>query len=146
METEIWIAIIGAVSSVLISVITAHLRMESRLAEIIVKLDIVYDIYVKDALRDARKRELVVENSPLLTTESWKGLIGKELLEKIGDCISTYVRRNNSKGVLQLERHVIREFGTTLYKISIDSDIPMRALWATLRVYIKEVILGETKS
>lgn len=141
LSSEIWVVIISVLGSIIVAVITANARTNVMLADIKVKLEIVYEIYVKDALRDARKRELLVENSPLLTTDRWTELMTKPLLKKITESATLFTVQNRGKfDPTKFELFVIKKFGQELYHTSIESDVPMKAIWAALQVFIRDVI------
>ena len=135
----IYIVIIQGVFGIIAAYITTQLTLKRSIGETLVvlkdRMDVLWDIYVKDALREARKASLVRENSPLTVTEEWHKLIHPELQERFAKFIDEK-RQSGTKSLIL--REVIKEFLNDLYLVAIEKDVTISALIGSLSVYIGE--------
>lgn len=134
----IYIVIIQGVFGIIAAYITTQLTLKRSIGETLVvlkdRMDVLWDIYVKDALREARRASLVQENSPLTVTEEWHKLISPELREKIDKFIEWH-KASTKDAIL---REVIKEFLNDLYLVAIEKDVTISSLVGALSVYIGE--------
>jgi uncharacterized protein YneF (UPF0154 family) len=146
---EIWIAIITVLGGVLVSFITSFFNSKKilsdsiaensrRIAELAIKVDLLWDVNVKEALRDARKVNYLEEKSPLSTTGKWLQVITPPILEKIQITINECVE--DSQSFLEIEGCVMVGISKDFYLISIEKDVSVHSLWGGLKVYLQEYI------
>jgi hypothetical protein len=156
---NIWIALIGVIGSVITAIITSSYNIrrslgdavkfnqasivtnQKMIAELSVKVDLLWEVSVRDALRAARKNELVVENSPARTTRHWREILSPRLKEKIDEQIVTALRSFQPEDtLLHVEQNLVVHFSTDLYLLSVEKNLSVWALWGALRVYLYELV------
>lgn len=162
---SLWNTIIGAIVTIVVAYITSNIAananikknysdaltklgqdieaMRLTIVDIKVWKDIMSEIYIMDALRDARKRELVQENSPLRTTNKWSKIFPERLTKQIEEVVFLGLSANESNE--EIQRDIVAQFGRKLYLISVEHDISVQALWGSIRVFLEQVLERESK-
>lgn len=132
-----WIVVVQGLFGIIAAYITTQLTLRRSIGETLVvlqdRMNVLWDIYVKDALREARKAALVQENSPLTVTEEWHKLVPPELQGRLNKFIEGRTGTQNT-----ILRETIKEFLNDLYLVAIENDVTIPALIGTLSVYIGE--------
>lgn len=146
MSEGLIIAIIGTVVSLGVAYITARIEAraetsrrfaehDNRFTEHAVKLDLLWDVYIRDAVRDAREIGLTRKNSPMQITERWDEIIPEELRKRIDRDIAYWVAELRSPYDASIE--VYRKHKEALGLIAEEEDIRNTAIIGTLFVQAK---------
>lgn len=137
---QIWSELIKGLIAIAIAYVTTQMTIKRSLGETLAiikdRMDVLWDIYVKDAVREARKASLVRENSPLSVTDEWEKTVPPDIRARLAEFIKK--KKLEGKGNSLVLRSVIKEFLGDLYTISVEKDISIPALLGTLVVYIGE--------
>lgn len=137
---QIWSELIKGLIAIAIAYVTTQMTIKRSLGETLAiikdRMDVLWDIYVKDAVREARKASLVRENSPLSVTDEWEKTVPPDIRARLAKFIEK--KKLEGKGNSLVLRSVIKEFLGDLYTISVEKDISIPALLGTLVVYIGE--------
>lgn len=147
-SATIIVAIIGFFGSIIVGVISSFTtaytvnkqhkkdqeeiidNLDKSIAIISVKVDTLWDIYAKDAIREAKKSGLVRENSPLYVTDAGRDLLSSEFLslieKEIDEMRATNIRKNICVNLINT--HMDR-----LILISIEKDVSLQMLIGIIR-------------
>lgn len=137
MSEGLLIAIIGAVVSIAAAYITARTEITRQLTEHAVKLDLLWDVYIRDAVKDARESGLAHKNSPVQITEQWNEMVPEELREQIRKDIIYWLARLRSPYDASIA--VYRQHKDALVLIAEEHDIRHTAIIGTLFVQAKNL-------
>ena len=137
MSETLLIAVITFIGSVVVAYITARTEISNKLTEHGVKLDLLWDVYIRDAVKDARESGLAQRNSPLQITEMWNDIVPEELRKQIHRDIIYWLARLKSPYDASIE--VYRIHRDALVLISEKYDIRNTAIIGTLFVQAKNL-------
>lgn len=132
------ITVVGsAIASVAVAIITARAEVSNKLTEHSVKLNLLWDVYIRDAVRDAREIGLTQKNSPMQITEKWDEIIPEDLRKELDRDIAYWTARLRSPYDASIE--VYRLHRDELVLIAEEQDIRNTAIIGALFVQAKRL-------
>ena len=98
MSTEVIVALVGLATAFITTAlgvasayITAHFTVKRQVGELAIKVDVLWAIYVEDAVAEARRENLARRNSPLVMGPRWHSVVPSDLDEEVRSEIDTYI-------------------------------------------------------
>lgn len=143
MSDEVLIALIGAVVSIVAAYLTAQKKADERMQalreEIVVmrtKMDLLWEIYAEDAVKEARSAGLAQRNSPLRITDRWDEVVPADLRTQIKEEI---IRCGDIlRAPYDVAVEVFAEHGRELKEIARAHDIRLQAFFGVIYVMALE--------
>lgn len=134
MDTEIIVAIILAVSTIVTAVVASYgatsRKVAISLAQISVKVDTLWEIYAEEAIRDARSAGMVATRSPEKPTEKFNDTVSNGLVQGIEKYVSGISDLTESPYDMAIKTW--NKYSEELLIISKKEDISPRALFGAI--------------
>lgn len=106
------------------------------------QLNPLWEIYGVEAIREARKGNLVVQNSPLRTSSAWAELIPEVVRQEVREAAIDQPEVDERS----LAQTIIAKYLDELYPVSIEYDLPLQAIVGAAQVRIQELRRGVMES
>lgn len=140
LEVEVVVALIGLAGTVMAALggaaITAWFTTRRMTIEMKLKMDILWEIYAEDALREARKEGLMQRNSPERISDQWYTKVPEELQYLIEKDIEVLSVLMDSPYDMSLE--IYGKYREELKAIAIANDWPIQAVLGVIHKMCKE--------
>lgn len=95
MDQTTLATIISSAATIIVAILASWFTAQRALAQIEVKVDLLWKTYIVDAIKDSRTSGLVASKSPEAPTEAWIERVPQELREEIEATIhklATYLK------------------------------------------------------
>jgi hypothetical protein len=159
-EQPIILALISAVVAIIVALITAYFAaraatdkrqaeinvqlalLDGRITKLAFQVELLWELGVKDALREAKKQGLVQQNSPMRPTKKWEQLVSQPLRTSLEMDLAHFAEVYRSPYDIAVEAYV-RHRGP-LEALALRADLPHALIFAMLaeqaKVYRQQVI------
>jgi hypothetical protein len=140
MDTEIIVAIIVGITTVIAAIIAAYgtasaasRKLAISLAQVAVKVDTLWEIYAEEAIREARVQGIVAARSPEAPTDKFNDMVSSGLIVRIERHISI----NNDCDPYDMAIEVWNRYSEELLDISRVNDVSLNALFGAIYAMCK---------
>ena len=152
MDTDIVVALLVFGGTIVTSIYGARRAVDARIDKLLetiianekalalqaIKIDLLWEIYAEDAVREARAAQLVRKNSPVEQTEQWYNLISTELQMKLLEEATDAVRITSSPYDAAVE--IYAAYRHELNAIADENDISYKAIFGAVVVLCQRLM------
>ena len=132
MQSEILVAIIAAVGTIIVAAITSYFTTTRAIAQIQVKVDLLWKTYIVDAVAASRKAGMVATRSAEKPTEEW--------YLQLPDALTSQIAREIRQAEVffhdpyDISMEVLKAMKDNLLDFSIEANVPMKEILGTIYI------------